>query len=150
MPARRNALFFWAFGRQTSLQKSRKHLDVASRVLRCEGRAYEDAEALHGWRRVCTRHGYLLRAWWGGVGFQRGRSADPGDRTAGPAMDRERGCGRLVVLRGGLVDHPDGVFGDRRAGGFLRHPSIGWTGDDSGADSRRRRVDAGDGLAPDP
>jgi hypothetical protein len=56
----------------------------------------------------------------------------------------------LVVLRWGLVGHLDGVSGDRRAGGFLRHPPIGWAGDDSGSSSRRRRVDAGDCLAPDP
>jgi hypothetical protein len=43
-----------------------------------------------------------------------------------------------------------GLSGDRRPGGFLRHPSVGWAGDDSGANSRRRRVDAGDRLAPDP
>jgi hypothetical protein len=41
-------------------------------------------------------------------------------------------------------------FWDRRAGGFLRHPSMGWAGDDSGADSRRRRVDAGDRLTSHP
>jgi hypothetical protein len=29
----------------------------AIRVQRCQGRAYEDAEALHGRRRMCTRHG---------------------------------------------------------------------------------------------
>jgi hypothetical protein len=34
--------------------------------------------------------------------------------------------------------------------GFLRHPSMGWAGDDSGADSRRRRIDAGDCLTSDP
>jgi hypothetical protein len=56
-------------------------LHVASRVRRCQGRGYEDAEALHGRRRVCARHGYLLCAWWGGDGFQRGRGADP---EAGP------------------------------------------------------------------
>jgi hypothetical protein len=50
----------------------------------------------------------------------------------------------VVVLRWGLVDHLGGVIGDRRAGGFLRHPPIGWAGDDSGADSWRRRVGAGD------
>src|SRR5215211_1544676 len=75
-------------------------LDVASPVLRCQGRGYEDAEALHGRRRVCTRHGYLLCAWWGGDGFQRGRGADPRGRTAGPGVDRKRECGRLVFFAG--------------------------------------------------
>jgi hypothetical protein len=62
-------------------------------------------------------------------------------------------CGGYVssvfVLMPGF-GHPDGVFGDRRAGGFLRHPSIGWADDDFGADSRHRRVDPGDCLASDP
>ena len=32
--------------------------DVPTRRLRCQGRDYEHAEALHGRRRICTRHGY--------------------------------------------------------------------------------------------
>jgi hypothetical protein len=106
--------------------------------------------ALHGRSRMCTRHGYLLCGWRRCDGFQWCGGVDPGDRTAGPGLDRGRGWRRRVVLQWRLVGHPDGVFGDRGAGGFLRHPSIGWAGDDSGADSRCRRVDAGDCLASDP
>src|SRR5215211_5228550 len=125
-------------------------LDVASPVLRCQGRGYEDAEALHGRRRVCTRHGYLLCAWWGGAGLQRGRGAIP---EAGPPgrewIASVAGAGWLFFAGAWLIILM-GLSGDRRPGGFLRHPSVGWAGDDSGANSRRRRVDAGDRLAPDP
>jgi hypothetical protein len=54
--------------------------------------------------------------------------------------------GPAVVLLGAWLVILMGFLGIV-AGGFLRHPSIGWAGDDSGADSRRRRVDAGDCLA---
>jgi hypothetical protein len=101
-------------------------LKCAVRVLQCEGGGYEDAEALHGRRRVCTRHGCLLRGWRRGDGIQRCGGVDPGDRTAGPGLDRGRGCGRRVVLHWRVLGRPDGVSGHRRAGGFLRHPSIGW------------------------
>jgi hypothetical protein len=125
-------------------------LRCAPRVLQCQGRGHEDAEALHGRSRMCTRYGHLFCGWRRGDGVQRCGGVDSGDRTAGPGLDRGRGWGQRVVLRWGLAGGPDGVSGDRRAGGFLRHPSSGWAGDDSGADSGRRRVDAGDCLAPDP
>ena len=50
MPARRNigALSSGLWWATTSLQQTRQSLDVASRVPRCQGRGYEDAEALHG------------------------------------------------------------------------------------------------------
>ena len=40
----------------------------ASRVLQCQGKGYEDAEALHGRSRLCTRHGCLLSRWRRGDG----------------------------------------------------------------------------------
>ena len=75
-----------------------------------------------------------------------------------PASEhREVGRRQLLVIDCQLVVRPSlpgwwfwSGFGNRCAGGFLRHPSSGRAGDDLGADSRCRRVDSRDGIAPDP
>src|SRR5688500_8819268 len=67
-----------------NLQKTGAPFRCAIRVLRCEGKGYEDLETLHGRSHMCTRHGHLLCGWRRGDGFQRGRGVDPRDGTAGP------------------------------------------------------------------
>jgi len=82
------------------------------------GRAFEDAEALHGRRCLCTRHGCLLCAWCRGDEFQqRGDLIPKTGRRSRPTTSPNRPClaakcrhaigaGSAAGLRDGLCQQP--------------------------------------------